>query len=51
MENPEPTETEHELAGSERHQDEEDMRGVKQEGVRPDEDDTAPGDDTAAEDD
>jgi hypothetical protein len=30
MENPEPTETEHKLAGTERHQDEEDMRGVNQ---------------------
>jgi len=28
MENPEPTETEHELAGTERQQEEEDMRGV-----------------------
>jgi len=31
MENPEPTETEHELAGTERHQEEEDMRGVTNE--------------------
>ena len=30
MENPEPTETEHELAGTERHHEEEDMRGVNQ---------------------
>jgi hypothetical protein len=30
MENPEPTETEHELAGTERHQEEQDMRGVAQ---------------------
>ena len=30
MENPEPTETEHELEGTERHQEEEDMRGVNQ---------------------
>jgi hypothetical protein len=28
MENPEPTETEHELASTERQQEEEDMRGV-----------------------
>jgi hypothetical protein len=28
MENPEPTELEEELAGTERHQEEEDMRGV-----------------------
>jgi hypothetical protein len=28
MENPEPTETEQELAGTERHQEEEDMRGI-----------------------
>jgi hypothetical protein len=28
MENPEPTETEQELAGTERHREEEDMRGV-----------------------
>jgi hypothetical protein len=28
MENPEPTETEHELAGTERHEDEDDMRGT-----------------------
>jgi hypothetical protein len=28
MENPEPTETEQELAGTERQQDEEDMRGT-----------------------
>jgi hypothetical protein len=28
MENPEPTETEQELAGTERHQEEEDMRGT-----------------------
>ena len=27
MENPEPTELEHELEGTERHQEEEDMRG------------------------
>ena len=31
MENPEPTETEQELAGTERHQEEEDMRGVTNE--------------------
>lgn len=31
MENPDPTETEDELAGTERHQAEEDMRGVGQE--------------------
>jgi hypothetical protein len=31
MENPEPTETEHELAGTERHQQEEDMRGATDE--------------------
>jgi hypothetical protein len=30
MENPEPTEAEQELAGTERHQEEEDMRGVNQ---------------------
>ena len=30
MENPEPTETEQELQGTERHQDEENMRGVGQ---------------------
>ena len=30
MENPEPTETEEELAGTERHQEEEDQRGVNQ---------------------
>jgi hypothetical protein len=28
MENPEPTETEHELEGTERHQEEDDMRGT-----------------------
>ena len=28
MDNPEPTETEHELAGTERHTEEEDMRGA-----------------------
>jgi hypothetical protein len=28
MENPEPTETEDELAGTQRHEEEEDMRGV-----------------------
>jgi len=28
MENPEPTETEQELAGTERHQEEDDMRGT-----------------------
>jgi hypothetical protein len=28
MENPEPTETEEELAGTERHTEEEDMRGI-----------------------
>lgn len=28
MENPEPTEREHELAGTERHEDEDDMRGT-----------------------
>jgi hypothetical protein len=50
VENPEPTETEHELAGTERHQDEEDMRGVNPDGAGADEDDTAL-DDTAAEDD
>jgi hypothetical protein len=30
MENPEPSETEQELAGTERHREEEDMRGVNQ---------------------
>jgi hypothetical protein len=30
MENPEPSETEQELAGTERHRDEEGMRGVNQ---------------------
>ena len=30
MENPEPTEAEHELEGTERHREEEDMRGVGQ---------------------
>jgi hypothetical protein len=30
MDNPEPTEEEHELETTERHQDEEDMRGVNQ---------------------
>jgi hypothetical protein len=30
MENPEPTETEQELATTERHEEEEDMRGVNQ---------------------
>lgn len=30
MENPEPTELEHELEGTERHQEEEDMRGGAQ---------------------
>lgn len=30
MENPEPTETEQELAATERHREEEDMRGVNQ---------------------
>jgi hypothetical protein len=28
MENPEPTETEHELAGTKRHEEEDDMRGA-----------------------
>lgn len=31
MENPGPTETEEELAGTERHQEEEDMRGATNE--------------------
>ena len=31
MENPEPTETEQELAGTKRHQEEEDMRGATDE--------------------
>jgi hypothetical protein len=31
MENPEPTEAEQELAGTERHREEEDMRGVTDE--------------------
>ena len=31
MENPEPTETEHELAGTERQREEEDMRGATDE--------------------
>lgn len=35
MENPDPTETEHELAGTERHAEEDDMRGVN----RPEDDD------------
>jgi len=30
MENPEPTETEQELQGTQRHRDEDDMRGVGQ---------------------
>ena len=30
MDNPEPTEEEHELVTTERHQEEEDMRGVNQ---------------------
>lgn len=51
MENPEPTETEQELQGTQRHRDEDDMRGVGQdddlpvaqppvddEGGRPDDD-------------
>jgi hypothetical protein len=32
MENPEPTETEHELEGTERQQEEEDMRGADTDG-------------------
>ncbi len=32
MENPQPTEEEHELAATERQQEEEDMRGVSQGG-------------------
>ena len=42
MENPEPTEIEEELAGTERHQEEEDMRGVNQGG---DDDDNLPTED------
>jgi len=41
MENPEPTETEQELAGTERHQEEEDMRGVGQD----DDEDNLPAED------
>jgi hypothetical protein len=32
MESPEPTETEHELAATERQQEEEDMRGATEDG-------------------
>jgi hypothetical protein len=51
MENPEPTETEQELQGTQRHQDEEDMRGVGQGADLPvgkppvDDEDGRPGDD------
>jgi hypothetical protein len=41
MENPEPTETEHELAGTERQAEEEDMRGVNQD----DDEDNLPAED------
>ena len=41
MENPEPTETEHELTGTDRHADEEDMRGVNQ-AERDDDEDNLP---------
>ena len=41
MENPDPTETEHELAGTERHEEEEDMRGT----TNPDDEDNLPSED------
>ena len=33
MDNPEPTEEEHEQAGTDRHQEEEDMRGATEQGL------------------
>jgi hypothetical protein len=41
MENPDPTETEHQLAGTERHEEEEDMRGI----TNPDDEDNLPSED------